>query len=569
MKKTNKLAKRLCALLLAVVMLLALAACGGETEPSTAPSTAPEGEPSTAPEGEPSTAPEGDDSNIDYEAVVTMALTSGWSSLIPYNNASDGLYGMLVMGLLQDMLVLVNPDGSIEPRLAKSWEGSDDHMTATFYLDETATWHDGEPVTAEDFVFTVEMLTDPDCGANYKTEFDVLAGVDANGNREEGTELGVKALDEYTVQFTFDTPTDLEQSLCNDIGAYYPIPKHLLEDVDPADYLTWEGWNAPMGCGPYIFESTVPGNQLVVNANENYHLGRPGLGQLVVEYMAAQNIPSALISEDIDISFPNLSSDDVELCSAYDYLNIWTADYPTTPCMFVMANTYWPDHRVRQAFNYALDRETICTTLGDNFEPIGSPVFPDSEYYNEEYSSWEYNPDKALEILKECEADGTFDFSKTIEIYTPAGDRTKAATVIQQNLQDLGLTVEIVQSDSATMFGGMVSGEIGIGMANFSVQPHPMYFSMMTSNESPSYVMADIPLWDELKAKMAQSFTDEEKQAVMDEYQEAWAEYQPSIFYAISYDRTPYNARLGDNVYYTNLLSNAYYWPCWKLQVTK
>lgn len=552
---------RLSALLLALVMLFALAACSGDQPAQSAPASSGVEQPTSAPD---TNTPQDD---VDYDAVITMAIASGWTTLIPYNNATDGLYGMLVLGQLNDTLVLARPDGSLEPRLATSWESTEDYTGAIFHLDETATWHDGTPVTAEDFVFTAEMITDPDCAANYKTEFDVLAGVDANGNREAGTPLGMEALDAHTLKMTFDQPADLTTYLYNDVN-YYPIPKHLLEDVAPKDYLTASVWDAPVGTGPCKFVSTVAGTQLVLEAYEDYHLGRPGFGQLVIEYMSATNMASALISGDIDLCFPSMSSDDVDLCAAYDHLAVKTSDSPSTPWMFVMANTYYKDYRVRQAFNYALDRELLCATLGSNFEPISSPVFPSSKYYKDD-CGWEFNPEKAIALLKECEADGTFDFNEVVQIYTPAGDREKAATVIQQNLRDLGLTVDVITTETAAMFGGMVQGKIGIGMANFSVQPSPMYFSVMTSNESPSYVMADIPLWDEYKEQFSRAFTEEAKAEIMNNYQDDWMIYQPSIFYAISYDRVAYNAKLGDDIYYAELLSNSYNWPTWKIQVTK
>ena len=121
-----------------------------------------------------------------------------------------------------------------------------------------------------DYVFTVEMITDPACAASYKTEFDILTGVDSNGVRDTSEELGMVAVDEHTIQMTFDNPVDLDTMLYNDCN-YYPIPKHLLEDVDPADYLTADLWSAPIGSGPVKFESTVAGTELVVTAYEDYH----------------------------------------------------------------------------------------------------------------------------------------------------------------------------------------------------------------------------------------------------------------------------------------------------------
>ena len=562
MKKKMRGIRSAGTLLLVLIMLIGLiAGCSsnnpsGQSSPSTSPTTGTQG--NEAAEGE-----------VDYEAVVTVAMSSGWTDLIPYNNAAGGQYSNIVLGQIYDLLFYVGADGTVSPRAAKSWEQSEDQLTATFYLDEGCMWHDGTPVTAEDYVFTVELITDPDCPANNKRVFDELAGVDENGVRDESEPLGIEALDEYTIRLTFDEPINLEDLMTGGELYIYAIPKHLLEGTDPADYLTNELWNNPIGNGPCVFESTVAGTQLTVRSNENYQLGQPGFGTLIIEYMSNTNMASALIAGDIDFAYPAFGADDVELCRNYDYLTVYRTSTPTAPWMMVMSNVVYTDSRVRQAFSYALDRELLCATLGsENFEPMATPVYEGSQYYNPEYT-WTYDPDRALEILRECEADGTFSFDDVVTLYTPAGDREKAAAVVQQNLSDLGLTVEVMITETAAMFGGMVDGEIGIGFANYSVQPNPMYFASMTSNVGQSYVMCTTDMWDNYWSEFTSTSDPEERAQIMDSYQADWLEEQPSIFYACAYDTIAYNSRLGDNIYYEDLNSNGYNWATWNIQVTK
>ena len=138
MKAKSIWMKRALAVCLTAGMIVGLAGCGGgETTPNDDPGTKENGNAANSGDNEST------ESEVDYDAVITMALTSGWTDLIPYNNATGGMYSMLVLGQLYDPLVYVSGDGTISARAAKDWKMSEDHRTATFYLDENATWHDG------------------------------------------------------------------------------------------------------------------------------------------------------------------------------------------------------------------------------------------------------------------------------------------------------------------------------------------------------------------------------------------------------------------------------------------
>ena len=94
-------------------------------------------------------------SDVSGEKVVTMAVSSTWETLMPFNTSSN--YGDIIFDQLYDRLVLNRGDGTNEPRLASSWEVADDKKSITFTINENATWHDGEPVTAEDVAFTAQL----------------------------------------------------------------------------------------------------------------------------------------------------------------------------------------------------------------------------------------------------------------------------------------------------------------------------------------------------------------------------------------------------------------------------
>lgn len=210
--------KKIMSLLLAVLMTAGLlAGCGGNSEPQgSSNSSAPQnvGTDNQGSEGK------------GGEIVINMSMNSAWADLIPYNQSTGGNYSIAVLSLIYDRLYGYDADGNIVPRAADSWEIGEDKMSCTFHLNKDAKWHDGEPVTAEDYVFAAEMITDPACPANSKSHYYILKGTDSSGNAD-GTPLGVEAVDEYTVKYTFDEIISEDVTFRLYLQAYMPLPKHL------------------------------------------------------------------------------------------------------------------------------------------------------------------------------------------------------------------------------------------------------------------------------------------------------------------------------------------------------
>ena len=133
-----------------------MAACGGSS--STASSTAP------AASGAASAAAAGGDYSND---IITYGLTQAWDTVNPYGSSSGSLYQQLVSDKLYDRLAFIEEQGSgVTPRGAESWENTDDGMAALFHLDKNAKWHDGELVTAKDWVWTAQPSTSSVCAVS-------------------------------------------------------------------------------------------------------------------------------------------------------------------------------------------------------------------------------------------------------------------------------------------------------------------------------------------------------------------------------------------------------------------
>lgn len=460
-------------------------------------------------------------------------------------DGSGGYYSAIVMGMLYDRLAVLDAAGNLSPRGADSWEISDDRKSITFHLSQKAQWSDGEPVTADDYVFAVKEITDPACTADHKNVYNILENVDISGSATG--EPGVEKIDDYTVKYTCTDAITEAVNFQQNFVYWFPLPEHLLKDVSPADYVSADLWNHPVGSGPCTFESQVAGSELIMKANKNYQLGAPGFETLRVEVMAASNMASSIISGDIDLCYPYLSADDIETLKAVGGNVVVEHDAtPYQPWMIFINQLVYNDSRINQAIDLAIDRDAIAAML-KNAEPAESPVLKGTKYYDETCTTTR-DVAKAKELFQEAAAAGSIDLSQPIVINTPAGAREQVASIIQQNLQEAGVTVQIQVQEAATMFAGLFSGSVGIALVNASYSSNPMWLRSFLTNDATTYINVQDDTWDEMYDRFVAADTEEGEIAAAKEFQQLWLEKEPCIFYAASYEDYPHSARLGNAV---------------------
>ena len=324
--------KRLPALLLALCLCLPLAACGG-----------PPAETGS------------------QEVTIRCGISNAWDALMPYNSVSGSNYARIVYDKPHHRLPYVHADGTLSPRGAESWESCEGGYAVLFHLDGDAAFHDGTPVTAEHWVETFTLMTDPECPALGRGNFSVFTGTDQDGCRVAGEPFGAEAVDELTLKLTFKTPTTPEDFLLDKNREFYVLPTHLLEGVEAAELMELDLWKAPVGSGPCVFVSEIPGSQLTLAANQNYQLGTPGFDYLVITVMDKSNLLTALIAGDLDYYAigGSLSADDVPLAEASG-LTVLEGTVPNTFYELMLNCERISDARVRRAIELALDKDLLC-----------------------------------------------------------------------------------------------------------------------------------------------------------------------------------------------------------------
>ena len=485
--------KRLIALLLAAALALGLTACGGE-EPTA------------------------------EQVTVRYGLSNAWDSLMPYNSPSGSNYTRIICDKIYDRLAYVHADGTLDPRGATGWESADDGMAVLFYLDEKAAFHDGTPVTAQHWADTIALMADPNCPALGRSVFSVLAGTDDNGAALEGETLGAEAVDDHTLKLTFKSPTTPEDFLLDKNREFYVLPTHLMEGVDPAQIMELDLWNAPVGSGPCKFVEEIPGSQLVLEINQDYQLGSPDFDRLVITVMDKSNLLPSAISGDLDYyAFGgNVSVEDAETARSSG-LEVVEGEVPNTFYELMLNCETIPSAEVRRAIDLALDKEALCLQSTQGLgEPTATDVTPGTEYTCS--LTWERDVDQARTLLEQGGYDG--------RTYTLActSNRAGLASLMQQELAEVGMNVTIETVDSAALFSGMADGKYDMAIASHTPGALPLWFTESRLSEGNNiFHIADLEPYTYYIEQISAASGWETRQVLLDKLQELLADQRPFI----------------------------------------
>lgn len=332
---------------------------------------------------------------------------------------------------------------------------TDDNQTFKVKLKDNAAWSDGEPVTSDDVIYTILKFTCP-AVANPNFDFTPFKGFNDDGTSPEGaTEIeGIHKTDDKNLEFICKEHMSLNTFLNNVATWVCILPKHAIEDI-PDDQLLTDSWfsHPDVVDGPYFLDDYDPAHYVSYHANENYFEGAPKIPKINFRIMQGSEILAGLKSGEIDMVHPS-SSIPIEDREAVENLEGFTTKYTDNiineMTLFNTSKEYLSDPKVRQAIIYAIDRDTIVKQLlngqgevTDGFICSGSP------FYNEGKTKLSYDPEKAKQLLEEA----GWDSSQTLQYYVSSSDSTavKAAQLVQQYLQNVGVKIEINTVDFATL----------------------------------------------------------------------------------------------------------------------
>jgi peptide/nickel transport system substrate-binding protein len=482
-------------------------------------------------------------------AAVTLRI--GW---LGGPEAVDPIRGQstqerVIVHLTHDLLTGYRADDlGPRPELAGSWTCSDDGLTWTFRLQPGAIWQDGEPVTAQDVVFTYTWVMDNDV-----SPYAALT----TGLRS------VEATDDQTVVFTCSEPkADMD-------ALWIPVlPEHLWSGVDPSDA---EAVAAvpDVGDGPFRLVSFTPAKSVVLRANASYWGGRPAVdGVVFIAYRdpakMAADLESGALAAAVGLDcgrFRQLRRDERLQAIAAPGRSFVDLGFVCAPSA-TDANPVLRDQAFRQALNWAIDRETIIKGLYGGFATPGSTIVApgirrDPDYHLEPESDVRYGYDlkKAAQLLQDAgyvkmagRLTGPDSEPVTLRLYAsdspPQGEAI--ARIVAKGLHALGITVTYspLPADS-------LRARLDVTLDG---QPKPdvdLFISDWIGDSDPSFILSVLTSWqigawndtgwtsdeyDSLFAQQAAALDETQRTSLVDQMQQL--AYDASPYAVIAYPQT-------------------------------
>ena len=478
------------------------------------------------------------------EKVITMAQTGDWDTFMPMNTTNAGADN--VIELMFDRLMVINTDGTFAPRLADSWETNEAQDKITYHLNENAKWQDGEPVTAEDVVYSAQVASSSEFNYLRRIRMQYFAGTDETGCETGTDSVEVKALDDHTVEFTLKTPMDpaIIYALVN--RDFFIMPKHLLSNISDADLVNDAFWQNPVGSGPCIFDSMESGVSIEFKANKDYDLGAPDFDRLVFKKVQSSNLLSGLMSGDIDVLSGNSQIPLADWEAAKNTQGIVTKSVPTFAYQYMAMNTSrdYLTEDVRHAISLAINRQVIVDQLlqGEARIAIG-PLAEDHPYFDEKLLPIEYDPEKAKSML---EAAG-WDSNRELEVQVSTGNevREKSAILIQQDLQKIGIKTKIQTLDFPTLLTNARNGDYDLCFIGSSGSVDPSEsVPNVTAGYMNNFAQLSDPTLGEIGESGAKEITFEARKKIYDQYQEELFKQMPMAFLYHTNDLFAYNEKL-------------------------
>ncbi|UOM37160.1 ABC transporter substrate-binding protein [Acuticoccus sp. I52.16.1] len=354
---------------------------------------------------------------------LTIDLVNEPSSLDPQGQWNPDSY--YVYRNVFDNMVTRDNDGTIVPQVATEWEQVSD-TEVKFTLRDDIVFHDGEPLTAEDVVYTIERITDPEFASPQLGQFNKIVKAEATG--------------EHEVVLTTDGPYPV---LLPQLVKLSIIPKHVVEEVGD------DAFNAgPVGSGPYAFDTWQRGVSVTLKRNDDYWGDKGAFGTVVFRAVPDGATRLADLQSGAADVVVTLDSDQAKQLESYP--NAKPLIVQTERVGYFALNSTKPpldDPKMRLAIALAIDKEGIVEGILQGGEKVvGELVAPASFGYVGEVEAFPYDPEQAKALIAEVG-----DVAQTpMKLATSPVFDQKIVQAIQQMLTDVGLDVEIEMTDMAT-----------------------------------------------------------------------------------------------------------------------
>ncbi|APX26260.1 MULTISPECIES: peptide ABC transporter substrate-binding protein [Salipiger] len=453
---------------------------------------------------------------------------------MPHIEVDEGVHFNLF-----DPLFTVNSDGDFVPALAtevptvENGGVSEDGLKWRVKLREGVTWHDGEPFTAEDVKFTIELQQDPNFSAMRRTGHELVRNIEV--------------VNDHEITWEMESPFAPYVSI---LSWTFIVPAHILADAEDPNQTDFR--NSPVGTGAFSFGERVAGNYIQLNANPDWWGDGPYLETVIFRYIPDMTVLyTQFRTGDIDvIGLQGIQFDRFEQAKQLDDREVVITQASTVESIsFNLGKPQFQDPAVREALYYALDKTTIIDAIYYGIpEPTESFLPKGSSYFHEGLPKSEYNLEKAKQILDEAgwvPGDDGVRVKDGVRLAfknsTTAGNSVREQTqqFIQQDFAEIGVEMEISNLPPAVMWGEYWQmSEFDTAMVGivYTTGPDPDVSNYFHSTAISAQGGAGQNTWqyqneavDELLEEGASLFVQEERKTIYNKLQEVVREDLPFL----------------------------------------
>lgn len=446
--------KKFLAIFMTLAMTFSLAACGGGSEESTG--------------------------GVDYddgfgENVLRITYDHECESGDPRQTTADYIIMLNVYDTLVQTISTEDGGSELQPGVAESWTISDDGLTYSFKLREGVMYTNGEELTADDVLYTIDSMLDPERAAVNTDWFTMLAGaqevLDGEATTVEG--VGMVIHDDYNFDLILKDSYSPFISVIT-VPGWSILNREACEAADEAGggvtgtYFGSEP-EYTVGSGPFILKEWKLNDHIYLEANPDYWQGAPKIDGILIKVVSDSETEQMMFETGQTDIFDLNSSNATRLISHYEESEEWADNivyktvFGTSYLTFNENIAPFDDVRVRKALQIGINRQEILDTYYEGSGKLASGIFPESMVgYNADLPEIEYDPEQAKALLAEA---GYADGFEMEAACTNTGSSQEVFQVLQEQLKEYNITLEITQMDEASWYDIRANGEL------------PMYFA--------------------------------------------------------------------------------------------
>ncbi len=404
-------------------------------------------------------------------------------------------YSLVVeVNILNDLFDgLVIPDARAEPTpgAAERWEMSEDGTIYTFHLREGLKWSDGAPLTAEDFAAGIRRAADPATGAQLidlaytvKNARAVVAG------EKPIEELGVRAIDELTLEITLEAPDAAFIRLISGYALFFPLPRHIYAEHGER----WARAGVMVSNGPYVLAEWTPTSQVRLTKNPHYwNAANVAIDEVI--FYPTTDVSAALSrfrsgALDMNLDFP---------ISQYEWLKRNMPDEtsvtPASVVTFLTVNHRNPkfaDARVRRALSLAIDRDMLTERVLATGQTVAYGVIPKvvkgyTQPPENDFSAMRM--DKRLTEARRLLAEAGYGPGSPLEFrldYRAGDANRKAIVAVASMLQRVGVKANLQSNEVKVHYARLRQNDFEVADAGWQGTPDPAFFSLLLQTGSDS-----------------------------------------------------------------------------------